>query len=82
MGQVGYQDARTPQDVRISDIDDKITRLSNLAELRGVSLSDVIAIYRAMTYEARTRLLQEDGDYKDEHIAGICDAIRSLKDEL
>lgn len=66
MGQVGYQDARTSQDVDMKDLDSKIRQLRYVATTRHTEFSEVIAIYRVMAYEARTRLLQEDGDYKDE----------------
>ncbi len=75
MAIVGNQPERTRHQFKDPSLEDDLEFMSAIADRWEVSLSDLIALRSVKAQEVRNRFLQEDGDYRDEHVDGLCNAL-------
>lgn len=78
MPTVGTQPVRTRHQYRDIALEDDLEFMDELAERCAVSLADLIALRHVRALEVRNSFAQEDGDYRDEHVAGVCAALDGI----
>lgn len=78
MGIVGNQPVRTRHQFREASLEDDLEFMCEIADRWEVSLSDLIAQRSVKAQEVRNQFMQEDGDYRDEHADGLCNALERI----
>jgi hypothetical protein len=79
MGVIGHQPERNW--FTIGNFEDAryfLETASDLAEELGIEIKDVIATFHMYELRRANHIAVEDGNYRDEHIAGLCNAIDHL----
>lgn len=82
MGYVGRQPDR---DSKIVDMDYLRHALRDLIEISSemdVSVESVIELYKVLEMQRSNAIAVQDGDYRDEHIAGICDRLMEIAEAI
>jgi hypothetical protein len=78
MGTLFNQSIRKFNSVSSDEIDSRILQYKKLAAKHNISLGEVIQIADLAAYEYRTLFLVDDGDRRDEQLAGFGGLIQSL----
>ena len=78
MGIVGNQPPREAHRVDMEDFHEVLKNMQNQAHEVGVSVAEAVSVYQTMEYERRTNFLIDDGNFLDEHITGIVEALKEI----
>lgn len=75
MGTLGNQPRRKGFDVMYRELDDALDMAKRIAQENSVPVESVIALWDVLERRRANDLAQEDGDFRDEHMAGIGEAL-------
>ena len=78
MGKVGEQLPRNSFKFIEEDIESDCAMAKRIAKEEGMSIGEVIGIMRWQEECRRNCIMVQDGDYKDEHIDGLVQALNNL----
>lgn len=79
MGVVGDQPRRDFFGSQFEIACDIAETAQDVAHRFGIEMSDAIRLFHIVELRRANNIAVQDGDYRDEHIAGICDALNGLK---
>lgn len=82
MGKVGRQPARSWYTSNFEDLEAFLDYVGDMAHKFQLDHKDVISAIRVLELRRANNIAVEDGDFRDEHIAGLCEAINNLGDRL
>jgi len=82
MSIVGTQPIRTRHQFQGLGLEDDLESMHRLAEIWAISLADLILLRQVRALEVRNAFSQEDGDFSDEHMAGVCQALDGIATAL
>ena len=78
MGTLMNQNPRTLHNVTINDVAYKLKELQAIAAQNKVDLPIVIEIWKIAVMDRQHSLAVQDGDIKDEQLAGLGDLLKQL----
>ncbi len=85
MGTLFEQSPRTLEHVKIEDIYyfiEEFKRYLKKLDKNDIILSDFIQIHKVLEYKRRTDILVNDGDAKDEQLAGFGELLQELNQNI
>jgi hypothetical protein len=82
MGKVGHQPERNRYTSNFEDLEAFLDYVGDMAHKFQLDYKDVISALHVLELRRANNIAVEDGDFRDEHIAGICEAINNLADRF
>ena len=82
MGTLGNQPEREPFRVDSKLLEGFLSTAVTLAQRYGISVDAVVAAKHALELERQNSIAIQDGDFRDEHAAGIGECLREIADAL
>lgn len=82
MGTVGNQPPRECRRISEDEFYNWISHTKQLAQEHGVTFRDVVELMKVEEMQRANAIAMQDGDYRDEHIKGICDALKEIANEI
>jgi hypothetical protein len=82
MGKVGHQPERKWYSNNFEDAEEFLDFVGDMAHKFRFDYKDVISALHVLELRRANNIAVQDGDYRDEHIAGICEAINNLADRF
>jgi hypothetical protein len=82
MGIVGNQPLRQSHRIHGEDAEQFLELVADLCNQTGMEPRDVVAAFHVLELRRANNIAVEDGDYRDEHIKGLCDAIENISTRL
>lgn len=78
MGTLTSQSIRALKKVSSTELSYEIQYMKELCVKHGIELSEAIALFSVLEYRRRTDILVDDGDRKDEQVAGVAEILQEL----